>query len=794
MERLPAFPFAASLSRFRAFALAFFAPLRAFRDPGALLLILALTALVAAGRQRAPELAPVVGGRLDPGPVFLDGLYGPEAHADGYEFRWTSGAALVQLRGAFYAAPAYRAELRLRSENPAGPQPLTILAGGRPVATVTPETRFRTYRLLVGPTPEAGAELWLALHTPTFEAPVNPRRLGVILTDVTLSPVARPGLAGATWAAAGTFALLAALWALGLPRRDALILAALAALAVAGVALLTRPTVVPFLGRAALIFAGVGGAALVARATAARVALAALVALVALSGLIWPSWLSDDAFISFRYAQNLVEGHGLVYNLGERVEGYTNFLWTVLAAGVIAFGGDVALWCHLSGIALGIAIVLLTYLLGARLMAPAWGLVAALIVATSQSVLLYTARGSGLETGLFTLLLLAASERYLAGGRVAAGVLLALAALTRPEGVMVIALTVGHLVLRELLAARAPWPARLSSVIGRRSPLWPLALSFLLIYGPYFLWRLLYYGDLLPNTFYAKAGGGLSQIMRGLAYGGGFALTMGGPLLLLVLLPWLRSWRAALASWRGYLLPLALAYTAYIVAVGGDHFRGERFFVPIIPWIAILLADGIALAGGSALAARSPVRPFAPSFRVFPFEISNLRFAFFARLRVFRDPKPLLALLLVLGSVAALARTTPDNATIQGLDESVWIWRELGWWMADHTPPGASLAAAGAGAPAFYGRRETIDLYGLTDKHIGRLEVEGMGQGVAGHEKRDPAYVLDERRPTYIPRIWDEYFGGPAALRDRYRLIVVTTRTGRAVQLWERLDAEGRER
>lgn len=114
--------------------------------------------------------------------------------------------------------------------------------------------------------------------------------------------------------------------------------------------------------------------------------------------------------------------------------------------------------------------------------------------------------------------------------------------------------------------------------------------------------------------------------------------------------------------------------------------------------------------------------------------------------------------------------------------------------MADHTPPGASLAAAGAGAPAFYGRRETIDLYGLTDKHIGRLEVEGMGQGVAGHEKRDPAYVLDERRPTYIPRIWDEYFGGPAALRDRYRLIVVTTRTGRAVQLWERLDAEGRER
>src|SRR3954470_13240280 len=40
------------------------------------------------------------------------------------------------------------------------------------------------------------------------------------------------------------------------------------------------------------------------------------------------AWLSDDAFISFRYARNWVTGKGLVYNAGERVEGYTNFLWT----------------------------------------------------------------------------------------------------------------------------------------------------------------------------------------------------------------------------------------------------------------------------------------------------------------------------------------------------------------------------------------------------------------------------------------------------------------------------------
>jgi arabinofuranosyltransferase len=40
-------------------------------------------------------------------------------------------------------------------------------------------------------------------------------------------------------------------------------------------------------------------------------------------------WLGDDAMISMRYAYNLARGHGLVWNRGERVEGYTNFLWTM---------------------------------------------------------------------------------------------------------------------------------------------------------------------------------------------------------------------------------------------------------------------------------------------------------------------------------------------------------------------------------------------------------------------------------------------------------------------------------
>jgi hypothetical protein len=45
-------------------------------------------------------------------------------------------------------------------------------------------------------------------------------------------------------------------------------------------------------------------------------------------------WLDDDMMISMRYGRNLAEGHGLAWNDGDRVEGYTNFLWTMVMAGV----------------------------------------------------------------------------------------------------------------------------------------------------------------------------------------------------------------------------------------------------------------------------------------------------------------------------------------------------------------------------------------------------------------------------------------------------------------------------
>lgn len=706
------------------------------------------------------------------GTLNLVGLHALEQNAQ-FRYHWSSGYAFVQLPSGYNAAPRYFASVRLRAANPNGPQPLTFRANEHDLATVTPDTAFRTYHLLLAHgTPEDRA-VRFALATEPFSPPGDPRELGAILTGITLRPVPHMD-----WSIALLLPLaLLALWG-WLRRHASAPQGALAICGVLGATLLAcyalyRPAPLGYAWLLLLVVLATGAAALLACETVTRLALAALAALMSFSGAFWPAWLSDDAFISFRYAQNLVAGNGLVYNVGERVEGYTNFLWTMLAALVLALGLDLVFWTYVAGVVLALAILLLTYGVARRLLGPAWALVAALFVATSQSLLLYTARGAGLETGLFTLLALGSSALYLrwrSGRRrsdaILSGAGFALTSLTRPEGVLLIGLTALHLVMTTDDQRRLPACAGMDD--GRRNvrrrwsivrgPLAYLLGAFLLIFLPYFLWRVSYYGDLLPNTFYAKTGGGVRQVLRGLEYAGKFALVFGGPLLLAIFVPLVRNRQAVVSDWRGYLLLLGGVYTAYIVVVGGDHFPGDRFFVPLVPWFALLMAGGLA-------ELYAWCRMYAVVWRVAPVA---------------------LALMLLVYGPYALHRSAAFNTVIAGNDESVWIWRELGWWLHDHAAPDESVAALGAGAIAYYSDRTVIDLLGLTDRHIARVAGAEMGRGTAGHEKRDPAYVLNERRPTYIPRMWDGYFGGERVLEGSYTLIEIQTRYGRKLELWKR--------
>ena len=298
-------------------------------------------------------------------------------------------------------------------------------------------------------------------------------------------------------------------------------------------------------------------------------------------------WTCDDAFISFRYAQNLARGLGLVFNEGERVEGYTNFLWTVLMAcalrlglpaegaaqglGVLAFVGTLAVLLWLS-----------------RALHTRNGLMSWWPTAAAGFALHYHARvfaTGGLETSLFTLLVTAGTALLVLGSarrNLAGFALFGLSALVRPEGVVFYVIAAFLLPLFSRLERKAS----LRELFGEQLPLHCAFLIFLL---PFQAWRLYYYGDWLPNTYYAKSGGaahyGQGFVYTGLYFGAYYVL-VAAPVLILLFRK-----RAPDAVAPG-LHPLArqvllvglpaLALVVYYARVGGD-FMFARFFVPITP-------------------------------------------------------------------------------------------------------------------------------------------------------------------------------------------------------------------
>ncbi len=216
---------------------------------------------------------------------------------------------------------------------------------------------------------------------------------------------------------------------------------------------------------------------------------------------------SEDAYITYRYARNLAEGHGIVWNIGEDpVEGGTEFLWTVMLAGGSRLTGlgieeTARILNLLVGMLAVLTLAVASFLLSGRRALPAFFAT----LAFAAGPLSYHIR-AGFATALFTLLLLIVTislyqlallpadhrwRRWAFYILPVAGLLLGL---TRPEGVLFAAMA--------LVAAFI-----LLDGLGRRHLL-VTTLILLVIPGLiYFLWRWHYFGYFLPNTFYVKNAG-----------------------------------------------------------------------------------------------------------------------------------------------------------------------------------------------------------------------------------------------------------------------------------------------
>ncbi len=422
--------------------------------------------------------------------------------------------------------------------------------------------------------------------------------------------------------------------------------------------------------------------------------------------------IQDDAFISFRYAYNLVHGHGLVYNPGERVEGYTNFLWTLMLAGVMALGINPLLAAAAGGVASVATLMLITWRMGR--MEPAsspWNsLLAPALLAANGSLVLESVQG--LETAFFCMLLMGGIravilEQAHPRRRPDSALWFSLAALTRPEAVLVYAWSQGF----RLLWTRALPPAR-----QRRG--W---LLFLLVVGAHFAFRLWYYGYPFPNTFYAKTGGGTAQLWRGLGYVGAFFWRYPGLGMLLAL-----GARNACAVGRAsrrfgpcFLLGTIVVYLAYVVAVGGDFKPTWRFVAPTLAPMALLAQAGL------QAVARWPRRRLAWA-------------AWFVLALTWTGRDAISNIYRARAEAAFRADTMYDLMTV-------------GSFLRDTLLPGTLVAMHSAGTVAFVSGLPTIDMWGVADVHIAHMKVPGMGSGMPGHEKSDPQYVFDREPALYLP-------------------------------------------
>lgn len=420
--------------------------------------------------------------------------------------------------------------------------------------------------------------------------------------------------------------------------------------------------------------------------------------------------LIDDAFIFFRYAANWASGIGPVFNVGERVEGYTSFLWLAALTIATCLGANPELAVRILGLLSAISVILATAtLIPPDRSCPAWlRLLPAALLAISQPFCLWSVHG--LETPLFTLLVTLGIRSDLRSEQdlrclLPSGLWYALATLTRPEGAYFFAAS---------LILRIPLPrsgdARRDRTLG--------IVAFSSIVGAHGLWRWMYYHALQPNTFHAKVGFTLAQVDRGLDYVGSFFVDPGG-LLFLLLVP--AGVSVVRCRTTHFLFGVTFGYLTCVVLLGGDAFPSFRFIVPVLPVLYVLVARGVQTL---------MMIPTGPALN-----------------KLLSLGTPALVVILavphvVQGYLEAYESRVGANAFVSNM-------RLVGLTLLERVPPDTTIALNPVGAVPYYSRLPTIDMLGLTDAYIAATRVADLGRGQAGHERGDGRYVL-ERRPDMI--------------------------------------------
>jgi hypothetical protein len=446
--------------------------------------------------------------------------------------------------------------------------------------------------------------------------------------------------------------------------------------------------------------------------------IALFIGLVAATALIvharsYPLLTYDDAFISLRYAQRLLEGQGLSWTEGPPVEGYSNLLWVLACALLAALGFDLVDTPVILGIGSAIAtIAALIHAFPPR----SWStslpaLAGSMFIALAGPIGLWAV--TGLEGCLVAALLawalvflrpLLEADTLDWRATIRPGIPLALLCLSRPDGPLLVVAVCAYFLLR----ARSR-DARLGAIaIG--------VLPGLVTLGQ-IGFRLAYYGDWLPNTARAKVAFTVARVDSGLqcvASAGLSSWALWVPAGLAFYAAWRAPTRRSRILLGGFLL---LVWTAYTASVSCQPF-GYRMLIPAFVLLAFLVADALDWIQWQGRVARGTA-----------WALTMALLFVFARAQ--QGDKNI-----------AMAHWRMPPVTVS----AATIGNTLREAFEDDDP---LVAVDAAGAIPFYSELRSVDMLGLNDAHIARHHDESFGQGVQGHELGDGAYVLS-REPDII--------------------------------------------
>jgi arabinofuranosyltransferase len=457
-----------------------------------------------------------------------------------------------------------------------------------------------------------------------------------------------------------------------------------------------------------------------------KVKLALLVILVIfIAHAVSLNFTQDDAFISYRYVKNFVNGQGLVFNPGERVEGYTNFFWILLLSIFALLGLDIIVASKILGVMAGCMSLFLLLKISTLLLsdeikrdAPSKGssvavpiqdtpqkrqswlfALAPCVLLTSNSAFAYWSI-SGLETALFVMMVLLSVYFSLTDERLMI-ISSALSSLIRPEGLLVFAILIFHKFFFKKDGARVS----LRYIAG-----------FALLLLPFFIFKISYYGNLLPNPFYAKTGFSMEYVKTGMDYFWTFLRHYGlwGALYLIPIVLH-KHWDI---NWKLILL-LTCAYTIYIIIVGGDVLQGHRFFMPIAPLLYLLFVFGLSRL--SFLIKKTPESKAIPIFLLVAFSLLT-----------FLWPRSWL-----------MKRRQAEQALCFKMAFCAQKLRQS--FGTEFT-----LAVSTIGAISYFTEAKVIDMLGLTDPYIARNPETIPGIHSTWKEKKFNTQFLLSQEPDVI--------------------------------------------